>query len=422
VIILHRRCRGAALVVVPVAVAAVRATAGAAVLATLLGSPSLSLVAVLRPDLPALRSPLETPRSAVWRSVVVLGSGLLPLGSAHAAEEPSQEDIKALQMAFSAVRRLGDFPSRTSLTEAEDRLTDSLTRWRQRPGGAGPADEVSAILRTRALVKLRSGAAEAALSDLDAALDELKRLPKGSTSDEPPRVWMARGEALVARRSWKEALESYDTSAELMGEPIEDPNLFSERGSVKRRLGDFVGAVADFDAAEECFRRVGARIEAEIEAEKAGVCVIGTDAWDTAGDRLNGVIRRTIGLLSKEVKILQQVVIADVDARVAMAALSWHRGREEVAEAYWRDACLRLDALVDDAQNPQKGQGVAGFPDGELFRCDRYSTDAAWVQEVCGWPAAPMQWLKSFFEERRSGPPRASYMQDLEQGIPPGES
>ena len=44
------------------------------------------------------------------------------------------------------------------------------------------------------------------------------------------------------------------------------------------------------------------------------------------------MIRRTVGLLSKDMGLLQRVVQADSDARMAMVAITWHNGDAERAE------------------------------------------------------------------------------------------
>ena len=38
----------------------------------------------------------------------------------------------------------------------------------------------------------------------------------------PPKVFMARAEALAEGRRWQAALDDYNRAAELLGEPLED--------------------------------------------------------------------------------------------------------------------------------------------------------------------------------------------------------
>lgn len=361
-------------------------------------------------------------RSQLCRSwLALIAAGLPGVETALAdINEPPEEDLADLRGAMTAVNRIGDFPSRVSLQEAEDRLTKCLERWRARGDAASP-EEVSSILRFRSIVRRRAGEKTGADDDLRAALAELQRLGPAALarSEEPPRVYMARGEAAAGEGRWEDALADFDKTAELLGEPLEDPHLSSARGDARRHTGDPEGAAADFEASAAMYKKIGSKPEAEIEAEHAAVALLGAKKPDLqeVAKRLNGVIRRTIGLTSPDVGILQKVVLADVDARALMAAVSWKQSRTEVAETYWRDMCARLDALVDDALTKQ---GTAGFRYGTTFRCDRYFTDQKWLLEDCGWPATAVVWLQDFLTHR-TGPPRQSYLDDLALGIPPGE-
>ena len=107
------------------------------------------------------------------------------------------------------------------------------------------------------------------------------------------------------------------------------------------------------------------------------------------------------------------MVVADIDARVAMAALSFHEGDRQAALDYWVDSCDRLDALVNDSEGAPikggglaliggKGQGTAGFPGGVPYRCERYAADPAWLREARLWPDAPVAWFQELQGQLRS--------------------
>ena len=73
---------------------------------------------------------------------------LLPLLPAAArASPPSSEDVQRMQSALSAVRRIGDFPSKASLAAAEAQLDELLSRWRSLEV---QPNELPALLRRRA--------------------------------------------------------------------------------------------------------------------------------------------------------------------------------------------------------------------------------------------------------------------------------
>lgn len=317
------------------------------------------------------------------------------------------------------MRKIGDFPSKSALADADLQLTNALARWEAFGQAAAPA-EVSAIYRRRAYVRLRGGDEAAALVDLGAGL----RICEAQASDidvrymEMPKVLVLLAEVKGMGGRWKEALASYERAADLLGEPLEDTELLSGRAKAKQRLGMMAGAAADYQAAADVYRRIGARGEAEIQAERAGVALLGAGeaTLGQAEDGLCGVIQRSIGLLSEDVALLQRVVIADTDARVGMAALAWHRGLEEVAETYWKDACDRLDTLVEDSKGKQMAIGL----NGDAYRCSRYADDQDWLRTVRDWPEDAITWLNSFLRNRRGVQPRASYFQDLAVGRRPG--
>lgn len=351
---------------------------------------------------------------------LLISSTLLPLAvgmGAGAEEEPSEEDVRILQNAYAGVRKIGDFPSKAALADADAQLTECYRRWSARGTAAAPA-EVSAILRFRGNVRRRAGSINEALADLESALKVLGG-PASSDTEELPRVLAARAEVFATVDRWQEALVDYDHAAELMGDPLEVPSFLSARAWAKQRLKMHALAAEDFHASALQYRRIGHRIEAEIELERSGLALLGAGeaSFGNADKALCGVILRSIGLMSEDVALLQRVVIADIDARVAMAALSWHRCLPEIAETYWRDACARLDTLSDAAEGKQL---AIGFTNGETYRCKRYVSDAKWLREKQGWPEAAIGWLSEFWRDRPGTLPRDAYLSDLAVGKCPG--
>ena len=328
---------------------------------------------------------------------------------------PSEEDVALMQNALSSVRRIGDFPSKAALSNAEEELNELLRRWRS--FSVAP-NELPAILRRRAYVRLRAGRAQEALVDLDEALKLCRQAASDPLVqyDEMPKVLVARGGALRSLQRWAEALQDYDQAADLFGEP--DFELLSGRAQAKVGLGQPSAAAEDFDAAAELLRSAGRRPEAEIEAERSAVALMGTEDLSKAEEAFTGVIRRSVGLMSRDMGLLQQVVQADSDARLAMVALAWHKGEAEVAETYWRDGCDRLNILADEAS----GKNLAlGFVDGDVYNCTRYARDFGWIREVRGWPDKAIGWFQDFLQNHPAEAPRESYVQDLMTGKKPGE-
>jgi len=316
------------------------------------------------------------------------------------------------------VRRLGGFPSRTALADADGKLSEVLTRLRA-PGGATSAAEVSSLLRQRAQVRLASGSEGDALRDLDDALEICRGSFKQSAVqfEEMPQVHIARAEIYARQARLELAVRDLDAAAELLGEPLEDIELVRDRGRVRKRLGRNADAAEDFGAAAELLRRVGRRPEAEIEAELQAVALLAAGQVEAAEQGLVDVIRRCVGLLSEDVALLQRVVIADSDARLLMAAIAWHSGREEIAETYWRDGCDRIDILKDEAGTKRQ---VVGYPFGDVYGCVRY-TNSSWLTIERLWPESAVGWLQEFLSNRPAKPPRDSYVQDLMVGRRPGD-
>lgn len=334
----------------------------------------------------------------------------------------SEDDIRLLRAAQSAFNKVGDFPSKASLLEADVELTAVLRR-SQELGSVVSPSQVPAILRKRSFVRLRGPeGTQAALRDLNEAMRICEPLLNDASVryEEMPKLYVARAEALALEHQWKPSLDDFDAAAELLGEPLENAPLLSGRAGVKQRLMKFAAAADDYDAAATVLRSTGYRAEAEIEAERAGIALLsaGLGRLKEAEERLCGVIRRTIGLMSEDVALLQRVVIADSDARMAMAAIAWHQGRAEVADTYWRDGCARLNILEKEAQGEKL---IIGFPNGETYGCSRYVSDLAWLSYQKGWPGDAIAWLQDFLRNRPSEPPRASYAQDLQVGRRPGD-
>eukprot|EP00434_Breviolum_minutum_P033200 symbB.v1.2.029376.t1/scaffold3206.1/size61198/2 len=337
--------------------------------------------------------------AACWavprRWVMLAPAPLVNLPRPTRAEEvagPSEEDVAMMQNALSSVRRIGDFPSKAALSNAEEELNDLLQRWRRLKSVA--PNELPAILKNRAFVRLRGGRAQDALTDLDEALDLCKKAKSDPLVqyDEMPKVLVARGAALRSLRRWPEA--------------------------AKVGLQQPAAAAEDFDAAAELLRAAGRRPEAEIEAEKGAVAMMAAEDLSQAEDAFTGIIRRSVGLMSRDMGLLQRVVQADSDARMAMVAIAWKKGQTEIAETYWRDGCDRLNILADEAT----GTNLAlGFADGDVYNCTRYASDSTWIREVRGWPDQAIGWFQDFLQNRPSVAPRESYVQDLMAGKKPGE-
>ncbi|CAE7372980.1 unnamed protein product [Symbiodinium natans] len=329
---------------------------------------------------------------------------------------PTEADVSSMQSALSAVQRIGDFPSKSALATAEQELTQLLSRWRVL---AVSANEVPAILRRRAYVHLRGGRLQEALADLDEAL----RLCEASKTDpivlydEMPKVLVSRGNVLRAMQRWDAAVLDYDRAAQLFGEPLEDLELLEGRAKAKVGQAQFLSASEDFEAAAALLRSAGRRPEAEIADERSAVALLGEDLAK-AEEGFVGVIRRCVGLMSQDMALLQRVVQADSDARMAMVAISWHKGETEIAETYWRDGCDRLNILAAEAQ----GKNLAlGFANGDIYNCTRYTSDFDWIREAQGWPKEAISWFQDFLQRRPGEAPRDSYLQDLMAGKKPGE-
>ncbi|CAE7219064.1 unnamed protein product [Symbiodinium sp. CCMP2592] len=351
-----------------------------------------------------------------------IGTPLFPAGSGRAAaaegmdEGPTEADVSLMQSALSSVRKLGDFPSKAALGQAEAELTELLRRWRRLP--VAP-NEVPALLRRRAFVRLRAQRPQEAQADLVEALQlcEASKANPLVQFDEMPKVLVARGNVLRALEQWDSAVADYDRAADLFGEPLEDLELLEGRAKAKVGQQQPLAAAEDFEAAAALLRSAGRRPEAEIQAEKAAVALLAAQELAKAEVCFVDVIRRCVGLLSKDVGLLQRVVQADSDARMAMVAISWHKGDIEVAETYWRDGCDRLNILADEASKNL----ALGFADGDVYNCTRYSSDGEWIRRVQGWPSEAIGWFQDFLQNRPGNAPPEGYLQDLSSGKRPGE-
>lgn len=361
--------------------------------------------------------------SVASRRVVALFLAPLALPAAAEAEGmeaegpgPTEADVSLMQSALSSVRKLGDFPSKAALGQAEGELTELLQRWRRLP--VSP-NEVPALLRRRAFVRLRAGRPQEAQADLVEALQlcEASKANPLVQFDEMPKVLVARGNVLRALEQWDAAVADYDRAADLFGEPLEDLELLEGRAKAKVGQQQPLAAAEDFEAAAALLRSAGRRPEAELQAEKAAVALLAAQELAKAELCFVDVIRRCVGLLSKDVGLLQRVVQADSDARMAMVAISWHKGDVEVAETYWRDGCDRLNILADEASKNL----ALGFADGDVYNCTRYSSDAEWIRRVQGWPQEAIGWFQDFLQNRPGNAPPDGYLQDLSAGKRPGE-
>lgn len=360
----------------------------------------------------------QVPRRSQLLAAAV-GLGL----SSPAAAQPSRSDVGVLQGAMLAVERMGDYPSKASLQTAEERMSEALARWKAIESPA-PA-ELAAIFRKRAFVRRKAGNLEAALKDLDEAASICRRSKNAEEVqyEELPKVLVARAQLHVEQRRWSQALQDFDEAAESLGEPLEDVELLSGRAYVRQKIGgedQLSAAAADYAASADLLRRVGKRPLAEPQAEYAAIALLGAGKarLDDAEKGLCEVIQNSVGQMSKDVAVLQRVVIADTDARMAMAAIAWHKGNAEIAETYWRDGCERIDILATEARGPKLG---IGYPDGDIYDCDRYRDNPTWIREVRDWPAEVVAWFQDFLKNRPGTAPRDSYVQDLMTGRRPGD-
>jgi len=355
-------------------------------------------------------------------AALLAASWWLPIDQAEAALQMDEDELQ-LMRAVSAFRKLGDFPSKAALQNADNELTTRLDRMRER-GGPSMAERLAAGLSMRGAVRFRSGNADAAMKDIAESLtfvDKMTETQKG-VSEVPSQVYAIRGEITAAMGKLNEGLKDYDKAVELLEElgPIEDPDLLIGRAKLRRKLGLYREASTDYGDADVILRRVGQKPLAVLEAEKSGIVLVGAgeEALDEAVERLSTVIRSTIGMLSDDIPLLQRVVLADCDARIAMAGLMWRKKQPDAAESYWRDANARLDKLVEEAT---KEKLTIGFPDGKTYTASRYATDKDWLVQDRLWPENLVEYLQTFLAERSGETPPQDFLLDLSIGRKPGE-
>jgi hypothetical protein len=277
-----------------------------------------------------------------------------------ANEEPTSEDIVLLRQAFSE--------SNARNYDSAVKLFDTvIMKWVDQP-----VDERAALYRSRADCYMGLGDASAAYADYDSCLKLLQKDIAGAADPaELPTALLGRARAGLAggadstsakkkknaaaqqiAADYQQALvllgaDEYDdeqTELEaLTAAAKQNPYAMWEYGAALRNAGRANGAIrllaaTSFASIGDPARSVIAQIDAGIDYASSGDIV-------NAESTLAKAIEKSVGVESRDVRLLQRVITKEGEGRLALAALYWSDNQKAQAETVLGDACVRLDQL-----------------------------------------------------------------------------
>lgn len=284
-----------------------------------------------------------------------------PIPAIAALSDPSQEDIVLIQRAYS------DFDAR-KLDLADDEFSKGLAIWRKLDR---PRDEIVSLLKARGSVRLDKKDFKNAMVDYDEALKLMSsdgELEDGTARyPEYPDSFVNRALVKEGLGDWQGALEDYDKAVSLWGGDKAEtgpgigvnPFVLTFRGNTLTKLNRYDAAVRDYGAAADKFsadRNIARYSDARANQALA---LYQTGRRNEAVKYMKDVIRKNPGY---------------ADMHVALAADSWSRGDYISALKEWNFACNEISV-----------------------GCSAYS-DTDWLTTVRRWPPIMVENLSMFLK------------------------
>ena len=196
------------------------------------------------------------------------------------AVQPSTEALATLRKGYQAAAD-GLLPTADSL------LTKSIGEWEKT---AQPADEISALYKTRGTVRRDMGRNADAIADLS---ESIKLLSAPSAKPEPAdvqRAYLQRARLNAAQNKWADAESDFSVAIARLDDldAIEstNPYLYRERSSARSRLGQFDGAAEDALNAQVEFKQIGDKLRSLLASSDAALALYGAGEVDEAVTRM----------------------------------------------------------------------------------------------------------------------------------------
>jgi tetratricopeptide (TPR) repeat protein len=273
--------------------------------------------------------------------------------------EPSSDDIILLRQAFSE--------SNARNYDSAVKLFDTvIMKWVDQP-----VDERAALYRSRADCYMSLGDASAAYADYDACLKLLQKDNIGAADPaELPTALLGRARAGLAggtdgssakkkKNAMQQIAADYQQALLLLGTDEYDdeqtemevlsaaakqnPYAMWEYGAALRNAGQANGEIRMLAAT--AFATIGDPARSVITQIDAGIDYAARGDIPSAESTLAKAIAQTVGVESRDVRLLQRVITKEGEGRLALAALYWSDNQKAQAETVLGDACVRLDQL-----------------------------------------------------------------------------
>ncbi len=348
-----------------------------------------------------------------------------------AAGVPSEENIQLLQRAMNAVYQERDG------VKADDLLTQTIEVWEERKQ---PADEVSALYRVRAAVRMDfTNQPQKALNDYNIALDLLEKNPAAKKAADPselPAIRLGRARAIrssylsndnnnddkslygQAVEDYKQAFlltaryedDYYESDEErMMDGAAKNPFAVWEYGMALRGVGNYNEAYKIHLAASDFFSDIGDTGRSIISLLDAGIDLAANMNNEKAAiDVLQQAIDQTTSIRGNDVGLLQRVIAKEGEARVALASLLWNSNSKSAAEDMLGKSCSRLDQLEADAdkrnsKNPlmitttNTSFSIDDIPSAGKMSCSRMKNEK-FVQDTLLWPKSLQEKVNKLYK------------------------
>lgn len=352
-----------------------------------------------------------------------------------AGQPPSASDISKLQRAFAQFYGVD-----RDLVTSEQMLTEVIEIWKDQP-----LDEQAGLYRVRADCYMLLGLPEKALQDYNKAVTFLETEDAAAAADpnELPIAILGRARASktlavtsksnspassenyakMAAIDYRRYLiatsrEEWDTEVENIADGATRNPFAAWEWSDALRLSmgsktsgkELESSAEAFTIASTAFREIGDQSRSVISALDAAIQYAASVSDDKASSEasnaerlLKTAIASTKGVESRDVSLLQRVIIKEGEAGVALAALLWNDNQRPEAEQVLGNTCLRLEQLQQKIIESQKmikktEKGSTMEPAPKLL----YSIDddernigqldcgqfrnPAFVRDTLGWP------------------------------------